>query len=284
MKELARELDAKIGGLCVLQTVSIDESAPLAQACNNALTFVRMESSMDIIAEWASCVVLRHGAVAHVVEDLGRPCGEDGRMGMNGPYRGEEEADPEEDPKKGRATVSCPMIIKVSMIPSVSQLEELTRNVIFDEVTVWIKGKGSKEFCVKVEDQVLRKRKEEKVEMKKVRNRVDKNERVHGRAERGHRLGWYDMDERSNDAIDVLKTYGITQPPGLLGPSKFLRNYSSFEIRLGASRTRGSRRVYGKADADRVAPAIRGSREKPEPSSSNTEGIPSLVACSLRHL
>ncbi|GJV70369.1 RNA-directed DNA polymerase, partial [Tanacetum coccineum] len=33
------------------------------------------------------------------------------------------------------------------------------------------------------------------------------------------RLGWYDMDERSNDAIDVLKTYGITQPPGLQDPS-----------------------------------------------------------------
>ncbi|GJT20908.1 hypothetical protein Tco_0890845 [Tanacetum coccineum] len=33
------------------------------------------------------------------------------------------------------------------------------------------------------------------------------------------RLGWYDMDERSNDAIDVLKTYGTTQPPGLQDPS-----------------------------------------------------------------
>ncbi|GJX43555.1 hypothetical protein Tco_0260231 [Tanacetum coccineum] len=33
------------------------------------------------------------------------------------------------------------------------------------------------------------------------------------------RLGWYDMDERSNDAIDVLKTYGTTPPPGLQDPS-----------------------------------------------------------------
>ncbi|GKF48623.1 hypothetical protein Tco_0141874, partial [Tanacetum coccineum] len=29
------------------------------------------------------------------------------------------------------------------------------------------------------------------------------------------RLGWNDMDERPSDAIDVLKTYGTTQPPGL---------------------------------------------------------------------
>ncbi|GJV00086.1 retrovirus-related pol polyprotein from transposon TNT 1-94 [Tanacetum coccineum] len=37
--------------------------------------------------------------------------------------------------------------------------------------------------------------------------------------EDGDRLGWYDMDERSNDAIDVLKTYGTTPPPGLQDPS-----------------------------------------------------------------
>ncbi|GKG13196.1 hypothetical protein Tco_0350156, partial [Tanacetum coccineum] len=33
------------------------------------------------------------------------------------------------------------------------------------------------------------------------------------------RKGKYDMVERSNDAIDVLKTYGTTPPPGLQDPS-----------------------------------------------------------------
>ncbi|GJU06498.1 hypothetical protein Tco_0510486 [Tanacetum coccineum] len=43
--------------------------------------------------------------------------------------------------------------------------------------------------------------------------------RLRKRKKEKDRLGWYDMDERSNDAIDVLKTYGITQPPGLQDPS-----------------------------------------------------------------
>ncbi|GKD37849.1 hypothetical protein Tco_1258056 [Tanacetum coccineum] len=38
------------------------------------------------------------------------------------------------------------------------------------------------------------------------------------------RMGWFDMDERSNDAIDVLKTYGTT-PPRL----QTLPDYASFE-------------------------------------------------------
>ncbi|GJW49127.1 hypothetical protein Tco_0090478 [Tanacetum coccineum] len=59
-----------------------------------------------------------------------------------------------------------------------------------------------------------------KTEMKKLAKHMDswdkdfKNEWLYT-----YRLGWYDMDERSNDAIDVLKTYGTTQPPGLQDPS-----------------------------------------------------------------
>ncbi|GJW48929.1 hypothetical protein Tco_0080575 [Tanacetum coccineum] len=81
------------------------------------------------------------------------------------------------------------------------------------------------------------------------------------------RLGWYDMDERSNDAIDVLKTYGTTQPPGLQDPSND-PYFGSLLImpplrRLGASRTRGSRRAaMERMIADRVAQAIEDHEKK----------------------
>ncbi|GJW72767.1 putative reverse transcriptase domain-containing protein [Tanacetum coccineum] len=102
--------------------------------------------------------------------------------------------------------------------------------------------------------------------------------RLRKRKKEKDRLGWYDMDERSNDAIDVLKTYGITQPPGLQDPS----NDPYFALppllimpplrRLGASRTRGSRRAaMERMIADRVAQAIE-DHEKKRASSSNTEG------------
>ncbi|GKB68308.1 hypothetical protein Tco_0929720, partial [Tanacetum coccineum] len=70
--------------------------------------------------------------------------------------------------------------------------------------------------------------------------------------------GWYDMDERSNDAIDVLKTYGTTPPPGLQDPS----NDPYFKDAWIASG------CYGK------------DHEKKRASSSNTEGSSSSGGCS----
>ncbi|GKF95876.1 hypothetical protein Tco_0288611, partial [Tanacetum coccineum] len=89
--------------------------------------------------------------------------------------------------------------------------------------------KLEKKLC-EVEDKV-EKKEEEKVEMKKYVTELERMkecmEEMKGKWElmdykyemMADRLGWYDMDERSNDAIDVLKTYGTTPPPGLQDPS-----------------------------------------------------------------
>ncbi|GJT03909.1 putative reverse transcriptase domain-containing protein [Tanacetum coccineum] len=82
--------------------------------------------------------------------------------------------------------------------------------------------KIEKKLC-EVEDKVEKKEKE-KVEMKKYITELERMkecmEEMKGKWElMDYKLGWYDMDERSNDAIDVLKTYGTTPPPGLQDPS-----------------------------------------------------------------
>ncbi|GJW20475.1 hypothetical protein Tco_0031097 [Tanacetum coccineum] len=147
------------------------------------------------------------------------------------------------------ATVSAPMII-TSVDEPVSQVEELSRNVHYLLRESGIKGKEAKlekKLC-EVEDKV-EKKEEEKVEMKKCVTELERMkecmEEMKGKWElmdfkyemmardkerlemtlanvhvmMADRLGWYDMDERSNDAIDVLKTYGTTPPPGLQDPS-----------------------------------------------------------------
>ncbi|GJR53123.1 hypothetical protein Tco_1403644 [Tanacetum coccineum] len=83
-------------------------------------------------------------------------------------------------------------------VPPPRAVEELSRNVHYLLRESGSREESKEKSCVKWEDKVEKRRR--KVEMK-------------------NRLGWYDMDERSNDAIDVLKTYGITQPPGLQDPS-----------------------------------------------------------------
>ncbi|GJU77527.1 hypothetical protein Tco_1274597 [Tanacetum coccineum] len=133
-------------------------------------------------------------------------------------------------------------------VPPPRAVEELSRNVHY-----LLRESGSREeskekkLC-EVEDKV-EKKEEEKVEMKKCVTELERMkecmEEMKGKWElmdfkyemmardkerlemtlanvhvmMADRLGWYDMDERSNDAIDVLKTYGITQPPGLQDPS-----------------------------------------------------------------
>ncbi|GJQ92706.1 hypothetical protein Tco_0003845 [Tanacetum coccineum] len=146
-----------------------------------------------------------------------------------------------------------PMII-TSVDEPVSQVEELSRNVHYLLRESGIKGKEAKvlktemkklvkrmgswdndfknewlytckiekKLC-EVEDKVEKKEKE-KVEMKKYITELERMkecmEEMKGKWElMDYKLGWYDMDERSNDAIDVLKTYGTTPPPGLQDPS-----------------------------------------------------------------
>ncbi|GKF45413.1 hypothetical protein Tco_0131965, partial [Tanacetum coccineum] len=116
------------------------------------------------------------------------------------------------------ATVSAPMII-TSVDEPVSQVEELSRNVHYLLRESGIKGKEAKKIR-------WRKRKKKKcvTELERMKECM---EEMKGKWElmdykyemMADRLGWYDMDERSNDAIDVLKTYGTTPPPGLQDPS-----------------------------------------------------------------
>ncbi|GJW39531.1 hypothetical protein Tco_0065376 [Tanacetum coccineum] len=100
---------------------------------------------------------------------------------------------------------------EAQVVPPPRAVEELSRNVHYLLRESGSREESKEKSCVKWEDKVEKRRRKDKERLEMTLANVH--------VMMADRLGWYDMDERSNDAIDVLKTYGITQPPGLQDPS-----------------------------------------------------------------